>query len=138
MFVEYRHRFRKENGVLVGYPDELYKERSMNDPEKIASEGKYLGRISEHEIIGQAGSGMVGTSLVYIRRNFYKMEEPSKLSLGPIPKYKNIRTIGGWHGSDLNTNLVVGFSKKQLIEIINSMQDSDILNIAHDPTGYKG
>ncbi len=136
MFVEYYHRFRQKDKVLVGVPDDLLESKYAGDPANV--EGEYLGRVSEHEIIGRAGSSMAGTALVYIDRDLYKMESIEKLSLAPIPRYDKIRTMGGWHGPDVNTNLVVGFNKKQLIEILNSMQASDTFNIAHLPSGYKG
>ena len=99
--------------------------------------GEYLGRVSEHELVGKYGSRMTGTSLIFIKRNLYKMQNPANLTLSPIPKYPKVQTLGGWHGSDVNTNLVVGFTKKQLMEITNSMQDGDIFNVAHLPNGYK-
>jgi len=136
MFVEYYHRFRRKNKGLVGIPDERLKSKYDSDPANV--EGEYLGRISEHEIVGQYGTRMAGTALAYIKRDFYKMEPFSEQRGTKTPRYDKIQTLGGWYGSDVNTNLVVGFTKKQLIEISNSMHAGDTFNVAHLPNGYKG
>ncbi len=132
-FIEYMHRFKSPTGTLIGVPDDLYKKKKTRELEEY---GKYLGRFSKYEIIGMTGGRMTGAALVFIDRNLYKMNSIEETSLPPIPKYDQIRTMGGWHGSDVDTNLVVGFSKKQLMEIANSMQMDDIFNIAHLPEGY--
>ncbi len=53
-----------------------------------------------------------------------------------VPTFNKICTMGGWHGEDVDTNLIVGFSKEDLQKIVNSMQDDDTFNIAHLPKGY--
>ncbi len=134
-FCEKYHYFRQETGVLHGLPEENFSRLTLDD---FLKKGEYLGRIAENEIIGTYGTCIGGSQLVFIQRNLYKM---SPFYVGndkrKVPRFNSICTMGGWHGSDVDTNLVIGFSKEELQKIIDSMQDDDMFNVAHLPKGYQ-
>ncbi len=134
-FHEKYHYFRQESGVLNGLPRENFSRLTLDE---FLEKGEYLGYIAENEIIGKHEVAKLGSEIVFIRRNLHKMD-PFYIDSGKhkVPTFDNICTMGGWHGSDVDTGLVVGFSKEELQKIVNSMQEDDIFNVAHLPKGYQ-
>ncbi len=134
-FSEKYHYFRQESGVLSGLPKENFSYLTLDE---FLEKGEYLGQVAENEVIGNYGTCIGGSQLVFIRRNLHKMS-PFYIdrSKQKIPQFNNICTMGGWHGEDVDTNLVVGFSKKDLQSIVDSMQEDDMFNVAHLPKGYQ-
>ncbi len=134
-FSEKYHYFRQETGVLHGLPEENFSRLTLDE---FLDKGEYLGRIAENEIVGNYDVPRLGSQLVFVKRNIHKMS-PFYDGGGKhrVPTFNKICTMGGWHGLDVDTNLVIGFSKEDLQKIVDSMQENDVFNVAHLPQGYQ-
>ena len=117
MIFEKLHRYYKKGAGLKGVPEERHTEHRKAE----LSDYEYLGYIGDYELLGYQ-TAMAETSVVAIKRDLYS----TVLKDEPVPKIR-IDGIGGYHGSELNTNCVVQFRKQDLINLIEYMGDKDTI-----------
>ena len=98
--------------------------RGYNEKQEDISDEFYLGYISDKEYIGHR-TAMVHGLLAVIGRDKFKMKSAKDKVMPKI----DITGYGGYHGSEFNSNLATKFSRKDLIKLIDYMDDTDDLII---------
>jgi hypothetical protein len=111
MICEKRHYTYSKNQPIKGY---LIKE-------KVPKEEKYIGYGSTNEYVGHS-TCVINSTLAVISRDLYTTPKIKPLSKGVYG-----RGVGGYHGSEINSNSALSFSKKELLVIMEAMEDNDSL-----------
>lgn len=124
---EKRYKFYRPKYPLVGFKD---KQSIENYTENDLSKFKAFEYAGDYTFLGYAGSGMTGSMVMFVSHDYWHRAKTEAITFKP----RKITTMGGYHGSDLNTNLVVGLNKKDLLALAEQMDDTDVLNIAHCDT----
>ena len=114
-----------EHGPIKGYMDAEKMVLSKSDNER------YIGHGSTHDYIAHSTSPWSSTLAVLNRELLH-----TKYEIKPIPQGVYGGGIGGYHGSELNSNSGLAFSKEQLQTIIDCMGDKDKLVIYSSDTTF--
>ena len=105
---------------IKGYPNK----------EKIPESETYIGYGSMREYVGHS-SCSINSTLAVINRD---LQNTTKIK--PVPKGIYGRGVGGYHGSELNSNSGLSFSKQELENILSAMSDDDRLVVYSSDTTF--